>query len=342
MRRAAAVTQMSPPTISVVIPTYNRLDRLKRVLAALAQQTADRSSYEVVVVSDGSTDGTDDYLAGLRGPLRLVVGAQPNGGPAAARNLGIKLASAPLVFVDDDVVADPELILRHQSRHAELGPDHVVIGPMLSPADMRLSPWVRWEQEMLYKQYEAMRVGSYSASFRQFFTGNASVPRARLLECGGFDPQFRRAEDVELGHRLSRAGLAFAFDASAIGYHYAERTFDSWLRNAREYGRNDVVFAKEKDRDPDLRMMAREFSSRHRIVRSTTSIAVRHPGATHLAVTPLRRAALAFDRVRLYSLSRASLSVLYHMEYYRGVSEGLGGLQRFRETVVNVSRRRAS
>src|SRR6185369_12818569 len=99
------------PAISVVIPTFNRLPRLQRVLSALAEQTVSASEFEVVVVSDGSTDGTDDYLAKGDTPVPVRHARQDNAGPAAARNHGVRLARGRLIlFVDDDVVASPALV----------------------------------------------------------------------------------------------------------------------------------------------------------------------------------------------------------------------------------------
>ena len=163
--------------------------------------------------SDGSTDGTDAFLDSLASPLAVTVEHQANAGPAAARNRGVDLATTPLVlFVDDDVIAQPELVAEHLASHGRAS-DLVVIGPMITPPDFRLQPWVAWEQAMLYKQYDALAAGRYEATHRQFYTGNASAPRARIVEVGGFDHRFRRAEDVELAYRLHMTGLKFEFNA---------------------------------------------------------------------------------------------------------------------------------
>ena len=75
----------------------------------------------------------------------------------------------------------------------------VVIGPMLNPLNYKMSPWVRWEQDQLAKQYHAMNMGSWEPTARQFYTGNTSLERTWLIDSGGFDPSFRHAEDVEFG-----------------------------------------------------------------------------------------------------------------------------------------------
>ena len=194
--RARQEASVGTPTVSVVVPTYNRLARLQEVLEALGDQTYPRESYEVIVVSDGSTDGTDDFLA-LAGLPGTRFASQPNSGPAAARNLGVTLAQRDVVlFVDDDVIASPTLVEEHARMHAGQQ-DLVVIGPMLTPDGYEMAPWVRWEQAMLLKQYSAMERGDYDATYRQFYTGNASASRAIIVAAGGFNTAYRRAEDLE-------------------------------------------------------------------------------------------------------------------------------------------------
>ena len=80
------------PTLSVVIPTYNRVDRWPAVLRGLSSQTVDFDGLEVVVVSDGSTDGTNEFLTDVDVPYELIFETQENSGPAVARNRGVELA----------------------------------------------------------------------------------------------------------------------------------------------------------------------------------------------------------------------------------------------------------
>src|SRR5450830_1529256 len=84
---------------SIVIPTYNRMKFLQQALDSVWAQTHD--DYEIIVVDDGSTDGTKDYLASLDGRVKTV--RQSNSGPAAARNLGVRQAKGEYVaFLDSD------------------------------------------------------------------------------------------------------------------------------------------------------------------------------------------------------------------------------------------------
>jgi GT2 family glycosyltransferase len=227
------------PAVSIVIPTYNRRERLGRVLRALDGQTAGATRFEVVVVDDGSTDGTAEWLAEQRTPYGLRAISQKNAGPARARNVGVEAARARLLlFLDDDVEPAPALVEEHLRSHGdEL--DLVVMGPLASLPRYR-QPWVAWEQRKLEEQYAAMGRGEWEPTFRQFWTGNASVLRRHVLAVGGFNSGFLRAEDVELGYRLHERGLKFRFNAAARGLHHAERSLDSWELAHISYGTLEV------------------------------------------------------------------------------------------------------
>ncbi len=318
------------PAVSVVIPTFNRLDQLRRTLEGLAAQSGLSDAPQVVVVSDGSTDGTDEFLASPGVPLPVTAVRQVNQGPAAARNHGVGVATGDIiVFLDDDVVPAPDLIAAHLRHHAAAGDDgSVVIGPMVTPDGTPLSPWVRWEQDMLYKQYDAMDRGEYGATARQFYTANASVYRRQLLDAGGFDESFRRAEDVELAYRLADRGLRFTFARDAVVWHHAERSFAVWLDIARQYGRNDVIFGRDLGQQWLLDAIAAEFGGRHRLVRALTTACIPRPRLRRVVMASLRLTARATAAAGLRPLTRQALSALYNLAYYGGMADELGSPQR--------------
>lgn len=315
---------MTPPSISVVIPTYNRRARLHRVLTGLRDQT-DSGPIEVVVVSDGSTDGTDEYLASGETPLPVVAATQTNQGPAAARNRGVELASGDVVvFLDDDVVPDPGLIAAHRDAHARLGDAVVVIGPMLNPPDHTMSPWIAWEQAMLAKQYRAMLRGDWEPTARQFYTGNASLRLDHFNAVGGFDTAFRRAEDVEMAYRLDDRGLAWVFEPRAIGLHYAERSFDAWRETGFAYGRNDIVFARDSGRRYIYTWIIEDFRQRPWPMRQLIRVCLPHERLSSVVGNALRRLASGSARIGVSSVARFPLSGIYAIAYYRGVVAELG------------------
>jgi GT2 family glycosyltransferase len=316
--------------VSVVIPTYNRLDRLQRVLAGLELQRFPLSDFEVIVVSDGSSDGTDAYLGTLETRLNLLTVTQPNQGVAVARNNGIKHANGKLVlFIDDDVFPAPQLLTEHVQTHAGQSDDVIVLGPMLTPDDFAMSPWVRWEQAMLAKQYHAMLSGKYQPTARQFYTGNTSLARAHLVAAGGFDEHFRRAEDVELAYRLAQRGLRFIFNANAIGYHYAERSFRSWMEIPYTYGRNDVIFTRDKDQHWLLPAVLTEYHDRNTLIRLLVRLCLGNNFLSSGVYTCLRAASAIGDRLGIEQLVQTAHSGLFNLRYYQGVAHELGGRERF-------------
>jgi glycosyltransferase involved in cell wall biosynthesis len=313
-----------------VIPTYNRVERLGRVLRALAAQTVDAREFEVVVVSDGSTDATDAVIPVLQMPYKLLFVSQPNSGPAVARNTGVGRASGELIlFLDDDVVPSPELIEQHLFCHAHSECSLVVIGPMLTSPGYRASPFVRWEQAMLYKQYDAMLRGDYAPTYRQFFTGNASLSRRLILDTGGFDSRYRRAEDIELAYRLAEEGTHFLFNEKAIGYHFAERSFRSWIEIARSYGRNDVIFDRETVPESRLQQARLEFKRRNVCTRALTRACVGREWLEQSLQWPFRGIVAFSEILRWEHLSKVALSGLYNATYYCGMADELGGADRF-------------
>ncbi|NJO84850.1 MAG: glycosyltransferase family 2 protein [Blastochloris sp.] len=310
--------------ISVVIPTYNRLAQLRRVVAGLEHQSYPLERFEVVIVSDGSEDGTDEYLVTLITPLQIQVVRQPNSGAAAARNNGVHQARGKLVlFIDDDVVPAPTLLAEHLRSHEEAGPRTVVIGPLVTPADFAMQDWVRWEQDRLEEQYQDMVAGRWEPTARQFYTGNASLRRSDILAAGGFDPHFRRAEDVEFGYRLADAGFRFVFNPAAIGYHYAERTFGSWLKTPYAYGRNDVIFTRDRGQHWLLPLVEREFHNRNALVRGLVHLCLNRQRSGTLVVMVLQSLALLCVRIGCSRGASAAFGALFNLRYYQGAADEL-------------------
>jgi GT2 family glycosyltransferase len=312
------------PLVSLVIPTSNRRLSLARLLESLIEQTHSNARFEVLVVDDGSTDGTLEYLRSLVVPYPLRVLPQPHRGPAAARNLGAQQSQAALiVFIDDDVVPSPGLIAEHAATHQAI-PDAVVVGPMLPPRDWPRPVWVRWEEQKLRRQYDAMLSGRYPCTPRQFYTGNSSLTRARFFEAGGFDPGFKRAEDVELGYRLSRRGARFVFNPRAVVLHYPSRSFAAWCRTPYQYGRNDVRMERDKGHVA-LQVATREFQTRHPLNCLMTRLCVGRQTLLKAAVCALRSVVHIAGHVRSERTAQLALSGIFNLLYWQGVCDELGG-----------------
>ena len=255
---------------------------------------------------------------------------QQNGGPASARNNGVSHARGELVlFVDDDVVPAPQLVAEHIRSHGKSDVDAVVIGPMLNPQGFRMVPWVRWEQARLLEQYTAMIEGHWQPTARQFYTGNSSLPRAHIVAAGGFDERFRRAEDVDLGYRLADRALHFVFNPNAIGYHYADRSFRSWLATPYDYGRSDVVLSLEKGQDWLIERVVEEFQTRHAITRLLVRTCLGRRLHSTIAMGVLRAATRLGVVIGLERVSQWAFSGIFNLRYYQGVADELGSKEDF-------------
>src|SRR5690606_2937618 len=187
----------------------------------LQAQQYDPALAEIIVVVDGGDEASvrAAEAASHNGPFDIRVLTRPRGGQGAARNAGIECAAGRIVvMLDDDIIAVPDLFTCH-ARHHSGRDDTVVTGALPvhitdpEPAHHRaLREW--WDRVM-----QEWSMPTHSPTFRDFVTGNVSVPRSRLLDIGGFDADFTGygREDYELGYRLLCAGLRFIFEPCARG-----------------------------------------------------------------------------------------------------------------------------
>ena len=319
--------------VSVVVPTYNRLPRLKKVLTGLEQQTYPLSDFEVIVVSDGSTDGTHEFLKSIETPLHLRFIEQANQGVSVARNRGVEEAVGDMiVFLDDDVVPQPQLISEHLLSHDPNEPDAVVLGPYIPPLDFALTPWSQWEQDKLLQLYAAMVDGRVTPSERHYVSGNSSLPRRLLLDAGGFDPDFRRYEDLEFSYRLKKRNTRFLFNEKAGGYHYSERSFASWLDIPYVYGHNDVLFTKRKDHNWLLPTVLRESKERHPFVRGLVWLCLDRPFFSKTSIVGLKMVGKLSRSLGLFAYSG-----IFNLRYYQGIADELGGRSAFYKAVAEAN-----
>jgi GT2 family glycosyltransferase len=310
------------PNISIVIPTYNRREQLVRVLAGLEGQSIGPDIFEVVVVDDGSTDGTGAWLEAQRRAFHLRTVRQKNGGPARARNAGVEASRGDLLlFLDDDVEPSADLVAEHQRSH-RLENNLAVVGPLGSLPSYE-QPWVAWEQAKLEAQYAAMRRGDYAPTFRQFWTGNASVRREHVVAEGGFDPAYLRAEDVELAFRLSRRGIQFRFNPQARVLHHASRSLDSWSNAHTSYGRLEVSIFGNDSEEALIKILSENWSRLHPasrwLVRSCAGKPIRYACANFA----LRRW-LEISAVTRPLLSDKVCSALASLLYWQASVQALG------------------
>ncbi len=298
-------------------------------LAGLASQSYPSERFEVVVVSDGSTDGTHEALAKFaeQALFSLRWFAQENNGPAAARNRGVREAAHDvIVFLDDDMEPLPPFLARHACHH-ESSDKVAVLGPMSpDPARRGKEPvWIAWEHEKLQEIYRALSPGGefYGQAWsHHFYSGNASVRKQWLLAVGGFDESYKRQEDVQLAERMEReCGVKFVFDPEADGLHRPMRTFSSWLRVPASYGEWDA----ERVRtglltEPYVKGQAKR---RNAATRMLTRIAIAFPPTLAIATPILRLGAVFSYGIGARSPAIAALSALYNATYMVSFTQDL-------------------
>jgi glycosyltransferase involved in cell wall biosynthesis len=232
--------------ISVVVPTYNRRDLVQRTLDSIFRQNVSPSSFEVIVVVDGSTDGTSDALRRLRPPCHFRIIEQENRGLAGARNTGFRAAAAPLIlFLDDDMECEANLISVHLTEHQNFDPV-VVFGALFTTPDSPPSLALEcFHREIGAFHLKHAQHPAITWDIRQCVFSNTSLPKQMLTDAGGFDEAFRMREDLELGIRLEEAGLCFRYEPEAKAYQHYEKTSADLIRDAAAFAKSDVLFARK-------------------------------------------------------------------------------------------------
>lgn len=237
---------------SVVVPTYRRPDTLFRVLDALGSQDSP-PDFEVVVVDDGSGDGTDQRLRAYRAPYPLRCFSQENAGPARARNRGVEEARGDIVlFLGDDTVPEPQLLSVHARAHEERpDPPVAVLGYTTWPRERRVSPFLHHINEYGLQFGYGLIEDPEAVPFNFFYTSNISLPRRLLVDAGLFDTTFPHAawEDIEIAYRLTKDGMKIVYRPQAVARHYHDITFRSFRRRQEKSGEAAAIFF---ERHPEL------------------------------------------------------------------------------------------
>ncbi len=235
-------------SISVIIPTYNRKDILEKCLDGFSQQTLPKENFEILVVDDGSTDGTGELLKETAARMpNLRYFAQPHGGPAKARNLAISKATGGiLLFTNDDCVPDSKLLESHLKHH---GSRHgiAVLGYVEWHPDLEVTPFMRYVLDGTQFNYPEVEKSPANVSFGHFYTSNISIEKSIVVQSGPFDETFPDAvfEDIELGYRITRCGVQIIFAREALTYHYHTLNFRDYLSRKIKLGKSAVIFYRK-------------------------------------------------------------------------------------------------
>jgi glycosyltransferase involved in cell wall biosynthesis len=236
--------------ISVVIPTYNRADIVKKALQAYALQSGHHDILEVVVVDDGSKDHTRTTVLGLSGnyPLDLRYLHQENQGLSAARNLAIREARGDLIlFGDDDIIPGPHMVAEHAEWHRRNPEVNVgVLGYVTYSPEVRPTPFMMWGNNNGPQFAFACLTPGAEVEYSCAGFYNTSLKVDFLRRNGTFDEGFRQFgwEDVELSYRLHQRGYRVLYNPVAAGYHYKFESFANTCSRIKLTWDSLPVFAK--------------------------------------------------------------------------------------------------
>jgi glycosyltransferase involved in cell wall biosynthesis len=230
---------MAGPELSVVIPTYNRKEILLKALAAYQQQSSSAEIVEILVLDDGSTDGTAEAVAEFsqRAVNHIRYFRLTHRGQAAARNHGIREARGKLLLLgDDDIVPGPHLVAEHLAWHEKYPEPFVaVLGLVECAPEVKPTPFMEWlAKDGVLFGYGHLSPGE-SADFRYFYSCNLSLKTAFVRKNGMFEEDFKGYgfEDIELGYRLQKRGLRLLYNRAAVGYHHKFISFADACRRAK-------------------------------------------------------------------------------------------------------------
>lgn len=232
-------TLTTSPRFSVIIPTHNRLKLLQQTIESVLDQDFPADRYEIIVSSDGSTDGTREYLESLDTPVNFRWSHIESSGASAARNRGAALARGEiLAFIDDDCRA-PYTWLSTIDRVFQEQRVDAVFGKAVNRIANHILPAVYDDINTFF--HSRFNKGTDSPSF--LTTNNLACSRAVLEQVGGFDERFLvGAEDRELGSRLLAAGKYLVFDPSITVDHYHAFSFRSFVSHHVGFGRGSYLF----------------------------------------------------------------------------------------------------
>lgn len=236
------------PVLSVIIPTRNRAATLRRTLEAWRTHDA-RETFEVVVVDDGSEDGTPEVLRAARDvDPRVRRFRQDPAGPATARNLAIAHAHGDLVlFTGDDIRPAPGLIDGHAEAHREPRAARFILGRTEWDDERPVTPVMRHIAGFGGQQFRyAYLQDRERLGFKYFYGSNLSALRATLAEAEGpFDASFRGAalEDADLGYRLMGGRQDIGYRASLVALHDHPYDVRSFAARQHRVGLATAAFA---------------------------------------------------------------------------------------------------
>lgn len=232
--------------ISAIIPTFNRKEILKMTLEALERQKF--QDFEVIIVDDGSTDGTSQMLGGFlkRTSIKIRYFEKNHEGQGRARNFGIERAEGELIlFLGDDMIPTVNLLEEHSKTHNQYK-NVAVLGYVDWHPDLKITDFMRWLAPCGFGFNYCAIKNPENVDFSHFYTSNISLEK-KWLEQEKFDPIFKGYgfEDIDLGYRLCQRGLKIIYNPKARVFHYHQIALEEYCQKSEQIAKALVLFGKK-------------------------------------------------------------------------------------------------
>jgi glycosyltransferase involved in cell wall biosynthesis len=269
--------------VSVVVPTYNRADRVERVIHRLMSQDIPAGRFEVILVDSDSTDDTPRAAARLAGRYaNLKTLRCQRSGAAAARNLGLAEARGELiVLVDDDILVGADFLRRLlRARHDH--PGRVLLGRIIAPWDGSCDPFQRYLLQVQdVNIYDFPDPGNVPANY--FYTACVAIPRA-VLGDKRFDEGFRvyGVEDIEFGFRLLADEARMVFLPALRVLHDYRPTYRAYRRKKRKAGYSLGYFLGQHPEHAHRFQFGRRFRRYYHLLRLLRTLGAPLAGVLYL------------------------------------------------------------
>ncbi len=247
------MTRPADVAATVVVAAYNEAQTMAACVASLLAMRDSSAPIEIVIVDNGSTDGTRDILAAFGDSIRVLT--ETTRGAATARNCGIRAARGPIVaFTDADCVVEPEWLSHVIAPLADRRVG-VVGGTILSmPGANRIARF----GEVIHDHHEAIEVqeAPYVISM------NWASRRDVLIEAGLFDVALLRGQDVDLSWRIRHAGYQLVHAPKAVLRHHNQHTLWGLAHEGYVHGRHGARVARKHGHPVDAEHSAKRTRQR--------------------------------------------------------------------------------
>lgn len=315
--------------LSIIIPTHNREQSLRKALLSLKKQSY-QDDYEIVVVVDGCNDGTQEMLLRDFPKIQMVV-FQKNVGAAVGLNAGaIRARGEILLFLDDDMEYNSSLIEEHLKIHSR-NKYEVVIGhfPL---GDLPTRSYFR---EVIYDWTEGwQRSFDENVSFYDALcSGHFSITREMYLHVDGFDEDFScwGRKDSELGYRLIEAGAKFGFALSAKATQNYDKSPSCFLKDYQALGEADVQLYKKHPALRNTLLLSRYYQAPW-LVQLLRGFGADEPLIVSMMLPFFARGFNFLHQQKIHSkVLEGLLWVVADLYYWKGVRKAIGGNKKLQE-----------